>query len=184
MSKFNELFDMLKSENNEKISKKETKKGTLPFSKGKFATVAHGLLNDPDYEVEIVKTKNNEFVTETITPIKDFRKNMIEKVLLDNGIDKQQASQAAAKYTYSVKQAECMYPIISESIDQFMRLGHSFRFLDKNDFSGSISMNDVEGSEKTYRNPNKGTEVTTRIDPHKVIVKKGGAPKCRKHRVE
>lgn len=184
MSKFNELFDLLKKENDEKISKKNGKRKGVPFSRGKFTNVAQGLLNDPDYEVEIIKTKNNEFVTESINPIKDFRKSFIEKVLVDNGVDKVKAAQAASKYNYSNKQVDALYPVISEGIDQYMRLGHTFRFMDKKDFTASISMSDVKGSEKSYRNPNKGNDVVTRIDDHKVLIKKSGAPRICKHRVD
>ena len=184
MSKFNELFDLLKSQNEEKINKKNNKKKGVPFSRSKFTNVAQGLLNDPEYETEIIKTKNNEFITEKIQPVKDFRKAFIEKVLIDNGVDKVKAAQAAAQYEYTNKQSDNLYPIISETIDQYMRLGHTFRFMDKKDLSAAISVIDVEGSEKSYRNPNKGNDVTTRIDDHKVLVKKSGAPRICKHRVD
>lgn len=184
MGKFNELYDLLKEENeNKKQSSGDKKKNSFPFSKSKLAQMTQALLNDSDYEAEIVKFKNDEFVTETIKPVRDFREQMLGKVLADHGIDKQQVQASVENYAYSLRQAETLYPLMAETVEQWMRLGHAFRFNDKKDFSGSILLRDMPGGDKTYRDPSKGTEVRTRIDPHKVIVKKGGAPKICKHKL-
>lgn len=183
MGKFNELYDLLKQENESKRGTGEKTKTSFPFSKSKLAQMTQALLNDPDYETEIVKLKNDEFVTETIKPVREFREQMLGKVLADHGIDKQQVQASIEDYKYSLRQAETMYPLMAETVEQWMRLGNTFRFNDKKDFSGAILLRDMPGGDKTYRDPSKGTEVRTRIDPHKVIVKKGGAPKICKHKL-
>jgi hypothetical protein len=183
MSKFNELIDALYEENSKKKKEKKVKTA-FPFSKAKKAELTRGLLNDPDYEAEIVKYKDGAFVTETIKPVAEFRKQFIGKVLRDNGIDAQQAEHAVQHYEYSQKQAEAFYPVVAEDVETFMRLGYAYELGKKKDFNGAIYMRDVEGGEKVYHDPSTGKEIKTRIDPHKVIVKKGGAPRICKHRVD
>ena len=183
MSKFNELYDLLKDENDKKKNKKKSKAPSLPFSKAKFSMIAQAFANDPDYETTLIKLKNDEYVEETVTPVKDFRKQFIEKVLVDHGIDKQQAANAANNYQYSLKQIEALHPFVAEEIEQYMRLGYTFKFNDKKDFSGSIHMRDIEAGEKEYRDPSSGKPITVRVDAHKTIVKKGGAPKICKHKI-
>ena len=183
MSKFNELFDALYKEN-EKKKKEKKVKTAFPFSKVKKAELTRELLNDPDYEAEVVKFKDGTFVTETIKPVAEFRKQFIGKVLKDNGIDAQQAEHATQNYQYSQKQAEAFYPVVSEDIENFMRLGYVYDLGKKKDFNGAIYMRDVEGGDKIYHDPSSGKEIPTHIDPHKVIVKKGGAPRICKHRLD
>jgi hypothetical protein len=181
-SSFNELFDLIYSENKKKKKEKGIKTA-LPFSKSKKAQLTQALINDPDYEIEVVKMKEGKFVTEKLAPVKDFRKAFIEKVLIDNGIDKAAAADAAKKYKYNLKQAEALYPVMAEDIESYMRLGYTYRFNDKRDFSGAIYMRDMPGGEKVNRDPKSGNKVTSKIDPHKVLVKKGGAPRICKHKV-
>ena len=112
------------------------------------------------------------------------RKQFIEKVLTDHGVDKQEAESAADNYQYSLKQIEALHPFIAEEIEQYMRLGYTFKFNDKKDFSGSIHMRDIPGGEKEYRDPLSGKPITVKVDAHKTIVKKGGAPKICKHKID
>lgn len=182
MSEFNKLFKLLFEENKKKKKEKKVKTA-LPFSRSKKAYLTQALLNDPDYEAEIVKFKDGDFVTAKVNPVADFRKQMLEKVLVDHGIDKQEAAAAAKKYKYSLKQAEAIYPFMSEDVENYIRLGYTYRFLDKKDFSGAIYMRDIDGGVKTYHDPSNGKEVKSKIDPHKVIVKKGGAPRICKHKL-
>ena len=183
MSKFNELFDELYQENTKKKVEKKVKTA-FPFSKAKKAELTRSLLNDPDYEAEIVKYRDGGFVTETIHPVAEFRKQFIGKILRDNGIDAQQAEHATQHYEFSQKQAEAFYPLVAEDIENFMRLGYAYELGKKKDFSGAIYMRDVEGGDKVFHDPSSGKEIKTHIDPHKVIVKKGGAPRICKHRIK
>ena len=182
MAKFNEWYSVAMEDSIKRKAEKNVKTA-FPFSKPKFSELTRNLLNDPDYEVELVKFKDNELTVEKSQPVKEFRKQMLEKVLTDNGIDKQAAADAAAKYQYSAKQADTIYPLVSEDIERYMRLGYTFKFGDKEDFNGSVYMRHVDGYEKTFRDPSSGKEVPTKIDDHKVLVKKGGAPRNCKHRI-
>lgn len=182
MSEFNKLYDLLWKENDAKKKEKKVKTA-LPFSRSKKAALTQALLNDPDYEAEVIKFKDGDFVTQKIKPVSEFRHQFIEKVLTDHGIDKQEAANAAKKYKYSLKQAEAIYPVVSEDVENYIRLGFTYRFLDKKDFSGAVYMRDIPGGTKSYRDPSTGKEVKSKIDPHKVIVKKGGAPRICKHKL-
>lgn len=182
MSKFNEWYSACMDETVKRKAEKNVKTA-FPFSKAKFAEVTKAMLNDPDYEAEIMRFKDNEAIVEKSQPVKEFRKQMLERVLIENGIDKQAAATAASKYEYSTKQAESIYPLIAEDIEKYMRLGYTFKFGDKEDFNGSIYMRHIDGYEKTFRDPSSGKEVPTKIDDHKVLVKKGGAPRNCKHRL-
>lgn len=179
--KFNELFDLWDEEN--KAQKKDKHLKYLPFSKEKFTALTVGLLNDPDYEADIVKQKNGEPVHEKSTPVKDFRTQMVEKVLLDYGVDKAEASKAAQDYQFSNRQAESIYPIITESIDKYMDLGYAFKFPSRDDFSCSIYKRSESGGEKVYKDPRTKESIKMKIAPHKILIKKGGAPDWKKQRV-
>ena len=182
MSKpFNELYDMWYKENKKEKSEKGGKyKG---FSRSKFTTMMTGLLNDPDYEAEIAKLKDDQMIIEKSKPVAEFRKQMVEKVLRDHGVDKAEAEKAANEYEFSPKQVDSMYPIISEGIDKFMDLGYAFKFHQKKDFNSLIYKAPGDAGHKTYKNPANGESVEMNIDPHQVLVRKGGAPVWCKHRV-
>ena len=182
MGKFNELWDMLHAENIE--ATKTKKHHNVPYSKKKEDTLTQALLNDPDYEVEIIKSKGGEFQKETIKPVSEFRRLFIGKVLSDSGIDKQQAADQAAKYEFNGAQAHALNEIAKEGVEQFMRAGFTYKFHDKEDFSASIKMRDIEDRVTTGRVPGTDRKTTTREKAHKVIIKKSGTPRYCKERID
>lgn len=182
MSKsFNKLFDMWFDE-----EKKSTKKGTKykGFSRSKFTTLMTGLLNDPDYEAEIAKVKDDQVVCEKIQPVKEFRKQIVEKVLRDHGVDKAEAEKAAQTYEFTAKQIDSFYPVMAEGIDKYMDLGFAFKFHQKKDFGGLVYKAKGDSGRKKFKNPSNGSTVEMDIDEHKVLVRKSSAPAWCKHKVE
>jgi hypothetical protein len=182
MGKFNELWDMLHAENIE--ATKTKKHHNVPYSKKKEDILTQALLNDAEYETEIIKSKGGEYLKEKITPVAEFRRLFIGKVLSDNGIDKQQAADQATKYEFNAAQAHALNEIAKESAEQFMRAGFTYKFHDKKDFSASIKMRDVEDRITTGRVPGTDRTTKTREKEHKVIIKKSGTPRYCKERLE
>lgn len=181
-NKFNEVWDLLSEENKEITKGKKSK--NVPFSKKKKSVLTQALLNDVDYEVDIIKTKDGAFETETIKPVEEFRKQFIGKLLVDNGIDKAQAEQAVREYQYSQKQCEAFYPVQMEDAEQFMRAGYALKFLDKPDFSASVKMSEVPDRVTSGKVPGTDTVTKTREKEHMVLTKKSGTPKCCKEKVK
>ena len=180
-NKFNEVWDLLSEENREITKDKKSK--NVPFSKKKKTMITQALLNDVDYEVDIIKTKDGEFETETVKPVEEFRKQFIGKVLMDNGIDKAQAETAVREYQYSQKQVESFYPVQMEDAEQFMRAGYTLKFLDKPDFSASVKMGTVDDRVITSKVPNSDKTTKTHEKEHMVLTKKSGTPKCCKEKL-
>lgn len=181
-NKFNEVWELLNAENEEITKGKKTK--NVPFSKKKKTQITQALLNDVDYEVDIIKTKDGKFESETIKPVEEFRKQFIGKVLIDNGVDKAQAEEQVRNYQYSQKQCEAFYPVQVEEAEQFMRAGYTLKFLDKCDFSGSVKMIEVPDRVITGKVPNTDKITKTHEKPHMILTKKSGTPRCCKERLE
>ena len=181
-NKFNEVWDLLSEENKEITKGKKVK--NVPFSKKKKTVMTQALLNDVDYEVDIIKTKDGAFETETVKPIEEFRKQFIGKVLIDNGIDKAQAETAVKEYQYSQKQCEAFYPVQMEDAEQFMRAGYALKFMDKPDFSAAIKMSEVPDRVITGKVPNTDKVTKTHEKEHLILTKKSGTPKCCKEKLE
>ena len=180
--KFKEIWKALKDENMKITEGKKHR--NVPYSKRKESLLTQGLLNDPDHEVSIIKSKNGEFVTEKVKPVEEFRKNFVAKVLKDNGIDGQQAADAAVKYQFSTAQAQALNEFNKEATEQFLRAGFTYKFHDKEDFSASIKMRDVDDRVTTGKVPNTDRITKTHEKAHKVIVKKSGTPRYCKERIE
>ena len=177
-SNYSEVFGALKEK-----SKKKSKKGTTSssFSRGDYATLTGAMLNDYDYEAKNVKCRNGEYVVETEKPVAAFREAFIGGVLKSAGVDKADAEKIIRDYNITQRQAETLYPCVSESIYQYMSTGKSFAFESKEDFAGSVKFREVEEHDSENRDPQTGQKVTSHIKAHKSLVKKCGAPKwCRK----
>jgi predicted nucleic acid-binding protein len=182
MGKFNDVWSML-FEENKKITKGK-KHQNVPYSKKKEAIITQALLNEKDYVAKIVKSKDGKFVEEEKRPVEEFRKQIVAKVLNDNGIDKQQAADAAEKYQFSLAQAQALNDLSKESTEQFLRAGFTYKFHDKPDFSASIKMRDVEDRTTIGKVPNSDRTTKTHEKAHKVIVKKSGTPRYCKERID
>lgn len=182
MSKFNEVWSALHDGVIE--STKGKKHCNAPYSKSKEQSLTLALLNTPDYEETIIKTKAGEPTEEKIHPVKDFRDQFVTKILRDNGIDKEQAEEAGNTYQFSGNQAAALDGLCREKVEQFLRTGNSWDFSKKKDFNGSIKLREVPERIVKGRVPGTGVETTTKEDRHLVIVKKSGTPKYCKTKIE
>lgn len=182
MSKFNEVWKELHDENLK--ATKNKKHQNVSYSKAKEARLAQALLNTPDYETEVVRSKNGEFLHEKITPVADFRNQFVAKILKDNGVDKQQSEDAAKNYEFTVSQATAFNNMARENTEQFLRAGFTYDFGKKPDFAASIKMREIGERVVSGRVPATGAPTKTKEAPHKVIIKKSGTPKYCKTKLE
>ena len=67
------------------------KKKVVAFSATRFAEYTRDIMNDVSATAKISKTKDGEQISEEIPYVKEFRKQFIQKPLLDNRVDTAQA---------------------------------------------------------------------------------------------
>lgn len=176
MSKFSEL----KKEMQDSINKGEKKR---THSKADFNKFAKEFVNDVEFEATKVKGVDEEGkpVEEKFTPVKDYRKSL-EKVLVDFGVDKQEASKMTTDY--KIKSVDGMYEFVSELLYQYMETGKKFQFIPKDDFTGSIWV-DNEEEEKEWKewknprakdDPSQPEHVYTKKKAHKKLNRSSKCP--------
>lgn len=176
MKTFDEVFNEIKS--NVSVSKSGKPKKT--FSMTDFNKLLKAFMNTPDYSMEVAGTKDGEMVTKTIYPVKEFRK-FVERVLADFGVDAQERKKMESEYDFS--NPEAFYHFMSEFLMVYMSAGKKFDFPTKKNFSGSISLKDVEESIGTYKpiakkgdnSPKESFQIKT--GAHMILEKKSKAPK-------
>lgn len=177
MTTFEKEFNKIKS--NVSVSKSGKVKKT--FSRTDFDKLLIAFMNTPDYSTEIAKTKDGKMVTETIYPVKAFRK-FVGKVLAKCGADAQEVAKMEQEFEFT--NVDDLYYFISEYLMVYMDAGKKFDFPTKENFSGSISLKDVEETIGEYRPINGDSKEPFKIKTksHKILEKKSKAPKWLKER--
>jgi len=173
---FTEVFEEIK--NGITLSKKG--KPIVSFSRGDFDKLTKAFLNEIDYKVESVSTKGNELVTKEVFPVQLFR-NMIKTILLDFGVDKQEAQRIVESYEF--RNTDGLYEVCSELIYKYVDAGRKFDFIPKEDFNGSIVLKDVSEFVGQYTNIQDGQKISIRKEAHKLLKAKSRCPKGKKHKV-
>lgn len=168
-------FKELKKEIREEINKGEKKR---THSKNDFNKFAKAYVNDVDHVSYKVKgvDENGAPVKEEFKPVQDYRKGL-KKVLADFGVDKQEAEKIMNDYQF--KNVDGLYEFVSELLYEYMETGKKFQFVPKEDFNGSMWVDEDAGDDdwKEYRNPSKpGESVFTKRKPHKVLNRKSTCP--------
>lgn len=163
---FNEVFEGIKSE----IESGNKKRG---FSRTDFNKLATAFLNNTEYTSVRAKTKNGALVEEQIMPVKAFRK-MLETILKDFGVDKQEAARILDNY--EIKKADCMYELCSELIYEYMNTGKKFDFIAKPDWNTTLWIDEVEETTTSHKVPKTGEVVKVKKDKHRVTKRKSKCP--------
>lgn len=168
-------FKELKQELAEEINKGEKKR---THSKTDFNKMAKAFVNDVEFTAHKVKGVDEEGnpVKEEFQPVKEYRKGL-KRILTDFGVDKQEAEKMMQDY--QIKSVDGLYEFMSELMYQYMESGKKFQFIPKEDFNGSMWIDNDEGDDdwKEYRNPSKpGESVYTKRKPHKVLNRKSSCP--------
>jgi len=173
---FTEVFEEIK--NSITLSKKG--KPIVSFSRGDFDKLTKAFLNEINYKVETVSNKANEIVTKEVFPVQLFR-NMIKTILLDFGVDAQEAQRVVESYEF--RNTDGFYEVCSEIIYKYADTGRKFDFIPKADFNGSIVLKDVAEFVGEYTNIQDGTKINIRKEAHKLLKAKSRCPKGKKHRI-
>ena len=172
---FEQVFEEVKAS----VSKTSTGKPVRSFSRADWDKLAKAYLNDPHYTVKAASVKGGELVTKEIEPVKAIR-TMIYKVLVDFGVDKQEAERVLD--TYEFRSVEGVYELASELVYRYMEAGKKFDFITREDFSGSLTVKEVEESVSTHKNIRTKEEFKVKKKQHKVLEKQSKAPSWLKSR--
>ena len=125
--------------------------GKRSFSRELFNDLTAAYLNDIGNTTTIAKTKNGELVEEEINVPLDFRK-MVMKILLDFGVDKQEAERVLTN-DYQFRDVSAIYEVASETILNYVDTGKKFNFIAKPDLQCSLLIEDYEEEVKMTKRP-------------------------------
>lgn len=125
--------------------------GKRSFSRELFNDLTAAYLNDVNNTTTIAKTKNGELVEEEINVPLDFRK-MVMKILLDFGVDKQEAERILTN-DYQFRDVSALYEVASETILNYAGTGKKFNFITKPDLQCSLMIDDYEEEVKMTKRP-------------------------------
>lgn len=125
--------------------------GKRSFSRELFNELTTAYLNDVENTVTIAKTRNGELVEEELNVPMNFRK-MVMKILLDFGVDKQEAEKILTN-DYQFKDLSALYEVSSELIMNYAGTGKKFNFITKPDMQCSLLIDDYEEEVKLTKRP-------------------------------
>ena len=125
--------------------------GKRSFSRELFNDLTAAYLNDIGNTTTIAKTKNGELVEEEINVPLDFRK-MVMKILLDFGVDKQEAERILTN-DYQFRDVSAIYEVASETILNYVDTGKKFNFIATPDLQCSLLIEDYEEEVKMTKRP-------------------------------
>ena len=159
------------------------------FSKTDFNELINAMINDPEYQMETVKTVDGQ-ITDFSTPVvREVREKMLIPVLIKAGVDKADAASIAETFRYSNNQTGCLYDFIADALYQYMDAGKKFNFPNRRDFIGSIHLKDVDEEivERDIRDIKDPKTITghkkEKRGKHKTIVKKSSCPAWKRHAI-
>ena len=141
--KYNELVNQVREE--------LQNGGKRSFSRELFNDLTLAYMNDVENTTTIAKTKNGEMITEEINVPQNFRK-MIMKILLDFGVDKQEAERILTN-DYQFKNLDALYEVSSELILNYAGTGKKFNFITKPDLEVSLLIDEYEECVKLNKRP-------------------------------
>lgn len=149
--------------------------GRKTFSKEAFLELSKAYLNDVNNVTDSVKIKDGIPVDETVETVKEFR-GFIERVLIDFGVDKQEASKIMTN-EYSFKNVDALYPLCSELIYNYISTGKKFVMIPKRDCMASFTLQEYEEEVKMNKAPGAETEAKpTRYKKHKKVKVESNCP--------
>ena len=139
--------------------------GKRSFSRELFNELTKAYMNDIGNTTTIAKTKNGELVEEELNVPLNFRK-MIMKILLDFGVDRQEAETILTN-DYQFKDLSALYEVSSELILNYAGTGKKFNFITKPDLQCSLLIEDYEEEVKLTKRPGASDD-----EAHEVLYKK------------
>lgn len=152
---------------------KEAAKGNkVTFSRTDFERLAKAYVNDVDYKAVSYSPAG---ATE-IESVKELR-GMIKRILRDFGVDAQEAERIMTS-EYQIKNVDGIYELCSELVYQYVAAGKKFSFMSKEDFEGSILLEEIGESEQVTKGVGEDAgEFLVTKKAHKKLKVKSSCPK-------
>lgn len=169
-----------------KLNEEKRKKGervVSTFSRKGYSEMLRATLNDVDYESKkctavLGNDGKIKSVVEISKPVKEFREKLLFNIFSET-MDKEDAKEKCKNYKFSQADIDTMYPIISDSIYNYMETGKRFTFIPKEDFVASIYLKDNPETVVT----NSLTKTKTKKGAFKSLGKKSGTPSWLKTKI-
>ena len=132
------------------------KSGKTSFSEGTFNKLTSALVNEPDYEVKVSKSRDGKQVEEVIKPVEGFRKAVIGGIAKSAGADGAEVDKLVNddKFAATVP----WYPIVSEAVSNSLEAGKSFAFIPKDDLNAVLTMENIKEEVKMIGAPGSSKE--------------------------
>lgn len=162
--------------NNVSVNSKGKK--VISHSTTDFNAMTKALINDVNFEAEKVKTVNGEFEKETFKPAEKIRQGMIKNILVKAGHDRAEAEKLAMEL--QIDNVDGFYEFASEDIYQYITAGKKFNFIQKDDFLGSIQIDEVEEKDVEYKDLKTREDMITHQGAYKKLVSKSTCPANKK----
>lgn len=164
-----------KIKKSKKEKEKKGKRAVSTFSRRGFTELLQTTLNDEGYEsISCKMSKEGKLVIDSSYPVKEFREKFLQPILLDCKLDKEDAKAKTSKYVFTKSQVDTLYPIVSDTLYNYISMGKKFNFIPKKDFVASIAMKDQPEGVKEYTNNGKKTKIKHKAC--KTLIKKSGTP--------
>ena len=149
------------------------------FNKKNYNSLLKAMLNDPSLKMVTTKLKEQGATSEEeIMVTKEFRE-FLKKILIKAGVDANDAN-AVMSEEFVIDNVDGLYEFFATSMWLYMNAGNKFDMIPTNDFKGSLYIETVPETKKTYdaRDPKKpkgenyiGTFETTKKSHKKLSVK-------------
>lgn len=149
------------------------------FNKRNYQALLKAMLNDPDIKMVTVKLKDGEVSSaDDIMVTQEFRE-FLRKILVKAGVDNNDA-KAIMSEDFTIDNVDGLYEFFATSLWLYMDSGNRFDMIPTKDFKGSIFIENVPETKKTYdaKDPKKpkgenyiGTYETTKKAHKKLGVK-------------
>ena len=159
---------------------KKGKKIKNRFNKKNFNLLMTAISNDVEFKDTVAKKLGDSFKTEDLFVTKDFRK-WLKKQVEKAGLDSKDA-EIVLTNDFHIDDMEPVYDFFVACIYQYMKAGNRFDFHTYEDFSGSISIDDIDEVSKVSeaKNPTTGEVIGKfkyKTKKHKKLKAKSSAPK-------
>lgn len=169
-SNFQQVFEEVKSE----VSTTPKGKPMRSFSRSAFDRLAKAMVNDINYKIEQAGVKKGELVKKDLYPVQEYRKSL-HRILVDFGVDKQEADRILTE-EYEIRHVDGFYELVSELPYQYMNAGKKFDFIQREDFSGSLTIKEVDETTTEHQNIRTKEKFKVKKQKHKVLEKQSKAP--------
>ena len=165
----------------EEIKQEMANGGRRTFSRETELSKAY--LNDVNNVAHTIKNKGDEIEESEVAVVDEYRK-MIEKILVDFGVDKQEAAKIRTN-DYQFTNVDALYPLCSELIYNYIDTGKKFTMLPKYDCVASFTLNEYDEEIKMNKAPGSDSEPKpTKYGKHKKIKVDSNCPGWLKHAVK